>query len=152
MQFFSLQQHSHSLSKCRPELECWHCDCLCMGASEDWLPRCRCFLSPGAGSADATSCIHLELNRAWRGRLTKLLIQEISLHTSWPFVPLWKSGCWQGFCWRGKMSTSGFVVWRKQTGFVVPKLNEKTCKCEVSSGEWEVCVPTKPQAIFQEVS
>lgn len=87
MQFFSLQQHSHSLSKCRPEFgvgnvsgSAW----VHQGGQERTAQAKKSFLSPGPGSAEATNCICLKLDKAcWeRPRLSKVLTLGILLQIS----------------------------------------------------------------------
>lgn len=153
MQFFQLAATLPLSVKMQTRIQCWQCDCLslhgCIGrltARVQELLRsrsrfCRCYkLHP------------LGIKQNLESKAHKTADSRDFIADFLAFCTSWKSGCWQAFCWRGKISISGFVVWRKQVGFVATKLNEKTCKCEVSSGEWKVCVPTKPQALIQEDS
>lgn len=86
-QFFSLQQHSHSLSKCRPEFSVGNASGSArvhQGGQERTVRAKKSFLSPGPGSTDATDCICFKLDKAcWeRPRLSKVLTLGILLPIS----------------------------------------------------------------------
>lgn len=81
MRFFSLQQHSHSQSQCRPDFSVGSVTGPARGQRGGTAQAHTSFLSPGAGSADATNCICLKLDKACleRGKRMKVLTLEILL-------------------------------------------------------------------------